>query len=184
MNRRDFIRIGAALGSLLPAGVAPPGPTRQPCRGLIPLGRRVHHLVGRRAGHGAAAHACGGTATRRLHRRRFGRRRRHGRGAAGRSRLHRPRARGRRRSADAITGAIPCIPTQNTYPEDYDVPAFHPLATENDAIKWDFFVRHYADDVAAAQGLQVRRALPRQAGQRRSGIRAPALSVAVPRTTR
>src|SRR5437588_6425881 len=27
-------------------------------------------------------------------------------------------------------------------PEDYDVPAFHPLASENDALKWDFFVRH------------------------------------------
>jgi choline dehydrogenase-like flavoprotein len=27
-------------------------------------------------------------------------------------------------------------------PEDYDVPAFHALASENDALKWDFFVRH------------------------------------------
>jgi len=27
-------------------------------------------------------------------------------------------------------------------PEDYDVPAFHPLASENDALKWDFLVRH------------------------------------------
>jgi choline dehydrogenase-like flavoprotein len=31
-------------------------------------------------------------------------------------------------------------------PEDYQVPAFHAFASENDAIKWDFFVRHYADD--------------------------------------
>jgi choline dehydrogenase-like flavoprotein len=31
-------------------------------------------------------------------------------------------------------------------PEDYDVPAFHPLASENPAMCWDFFVRHYADD--------------------------------------
>ncbi len=46
-----------------------------------------------------------------------------------------------------ITGSNPLHPGQNTYPEDYSVPAFHPLATENDAIKWDFFVRHYADDV-------------------------------------
>ena len=29
-------------------------------------------------------------------------------------------------------------------PEDYDVPAFHP--SENPAMSWDFFVRHYADD--------------------------------------
>jgi choline dehydrogenase-like flavoprotein len=31
-------------------------------------------------------------------------------------------------------------------PEDYDVPCFHPFASENDAMKWDFFVRHYSDD--------------------------------------
>jgi choline dehydrogenase len=31
-------------------------------------------------------------------------------------------------------------------PEHYDVPAFHPLASEHPAMRWDFFVRHYADD--------------------------------------
>jgi choline dehydrogenase-like flavoprotein len=31
-------------------------------------------------------------------------------------------------------------------PEDYDVPAFHPLASENPAMSWDFFVQHYADE--------------------------------------
>src|SRR3954454_10814165 len=31
-------------------------------------------------------------------------------------------------------------------PEDYEVPAFHPFASENPALKWDFFVRHYGDD--------------------------------------
>jgi choline dehydrogenase len=33
-----------------------------------------------------------------------------------------------------------------TNADDYDVPAFHPFATENEAMRWDFFVRHYADD--------------------------------------
>ena len=28
---------------------------------------------------------------------------------------------------------------------DYEVPAFHPFATENPAMRWDFFVRHYED---------------------------------------
>jgi choline dehydrogenase-like flavoprotein len=28
-------------------------------------------------------------------------------------------------------------------PADYDVPAFHPFATENPALRWDFFVSHY-----------------------------------------
>ena len=31
-------------------------------------------------------------------------------------------------------------------PEDYDIPTFHTMASENEAIRWDFFVRHYADD--------------------------------------
>ena len=30
-------------------------------------------------------------------------------------------------------------------PDDYDVPAFHPFVSENAAMSWDFFVRHYAD---------------------------------------
>jgi choline dehydrogenase-like flavoprotein len=34
----------------------------------------------------------------------------------------------------------------NRLPNDYDVPCFHAFASENDAIKWDFFVRHYSDD--------------------------------------
>ena len=34
----------------------------------------------------------------------------------------------------------------NRMPNDYDVPCFHAFASENDAIKWDFFVRHYGDD--------------------------------------
>jgi choline dehydrogenase len=29
---------------------------------------------------------------------------------------------------------------------DYDVPAFHPFSTEDPAMRWDFFVRHYAND--------------------------------------
>ena len=31
-------------------------------------------------------------------------------------------------------------------PEAYDVPAFHALASEHPAMRWDIFVRHYADD--------------------------------------
>jgi choline dehydrogenase len=34
----------------------------------------------------------------------------------------------------------------NRLPFDYDVPCFHAFASENEAIKWDFFVRHYGDD--------------------------------------
>ena len=31
-------------------------------------------------------------------------------------------------------------------PLDYDVPAFHGLASEHPALAWNFFVRHYQDD--------------------------------------
>ena len=31
-------------------------------------------------------------------------------------------------------------------PEDYDVPVFHPFASENEAMAWNFFVRHYDSD--------------------------------------
>ncbi len=37
------------------------------------------------------------------------------------------------------------------YPEDYDVPAFHPFGTENAEMRWDFFVRHYSDDALQQQ---------------------------------
>jgi choline dehydrogenase len=35
---------------------------------------------------------------------------------------------------------------RNRLPEDYEVPCFHALSSENDEIKWDYFVRHYADE--------------------------------------
>jgi len=36
-------------------------------------------------------------------------------------------------------------------PANYDVPAFHPFATEDPSFRWDFFVRHYTDDVQQAR---------------------------------
>ena len=38
------------------------------------------------------------------------------------------------------------IDTANRLPDDYDVPVFHALSSENMAMKWDFFVRHYANE--------------------------------------
>jgi choline dehydrogenase-like flavoprotein len=32
----------------------------------------------------------------------------------------------------------------NRLPDDYDVPTFHALSTENEAMKWDYFVRHFS----------------------------------------
>lgn len=42
-----------------------------------------------------------------------------------------------------LKGSDPAYPDQNRLPEDYDVPVFHPFASENTAMRWDFFVRHY-----------------------------------------
>ena len=38
-------------------------------------------------------------------------------------------------------GGDPQVPDR----ADYEVPAFHPFATENAAMRWDFFVRHYGN---------------------------------------
>jgi choline dehydrogenase-like flavoprotein len=46
----------------------------------------------------------------------------------------------------ALRGGDPEHARENRLPCDYDVPAFHTFASENEAMKWDFFVRHYADD--------------------------------------
>jgi choline dehydrogenase-like flavoprotein len=43
-------------------------------------------------------------------------------------------------------GGDPLQSTGDRLPEDYQVPAFHAFASENPAMRWDFFVRHYADD--------------------------------------
>jgi choline dehydrogenase len=44
-----------------------------------------------------------------------------------------------------LSGGDPCAPQENRLPGDYEIPAFHPFASENDAISWHFFVRHYPD---------------------------------------
>lgn len=43
-------------------------------------------------------------------------------------------------------GNTPQSPQVNSLPDDYDVPAFHALASENSGLRWDFWVRHYTDD--------------------------------------
>ena len=45
-----------------------------------------------------------------------------------------------------LSGGDPLLEKENRLPEDYDVPAFHAFASENSAMKWDFFVRHYEEE--------------------------------------
>jgi choline dehydrogenase len=44
-----------------------------------------------------------------------------------------------------LRGGDSLQPHVNRLPQDYDVPAFNGFASENEAIRWDFFVRHYTD---------------------------------------
>src|ERR1700761_2008170 len=41
-----------------------------------------------------------------------------------------------------LVGGDP-VSNENRLPVDYDVPCFHAFASENEAMRWDFFVRHY-----------------------------------------
>src|SRR5450756_1664584 len=45
-----------------------------------------------------------------------------------------------------LAGSNSVSPDQNTLPADYEVPAFHASSSENSAMKWDFFVRHYEQE--------------------------------------
>ena len=55
-----------------------------------------------------------------------------------------------------LWGADACYPDVNRLPDDYNVPVFHACSTENEAIQWDFWVRHYADDAKQKKDLKYR----------------------------
>jgi choline dehydrogenase len=50
-----------------------------------------------------------------------------------------------------LAGTNDYQPGINRLPDDYDVPTFHGFASENDAMRWDFFVRHYASEELQAK---------------------------------
>ena len=43
-----------------------------------------------------------------------------------------------------LSGGDPAYPDDNRLQDDYDVPVFHPFASENTGQRWEFFVRHYS----------------------------------------
>jgi choline dehydrogenase-like flavoprotein len=45
-----------------------------------------------------------------------------------------------------LQGGDEVEPNVNRLPLDYDVPVFHAISTENKAMRWDYFVRHYASE--------------------------------------
>ena len=44
-----------------------------------------------------------------------------------------------------LQGGDAVDPTGQRLPDDYHVPVFHAISSENDAMKWDFFTDHYSD---------------------------------------
>jgi choline dehydrogenase-like flavoprotein len=48
-------------------------------------------------------------------------------------------------------GGDPCTMQAEGLPEQYEVPAFHALSSENPAMSWDFYVRHYDDETKQAR---------------------------------
>lgn len=56
-----------------------------------------------------------------------------------------------------LSGTNDDQPGVNRLPDDYDVPSFHGFASENDALRWDFFVRHYASDEMQQKDPKYRR---------------------------
>ena len=56
-----------------------------------------------------------------------------------------------------LSGTNDDQPGVNRLPDDYDVPCFHGFASENDAMRWDFFVRHYASDELQQKDPKYRR---------------------------
>ncbi len=44
-----------------------------------------------------------------------------------------------------LSGGDAAYPDEERLPDDYRVPVFHACSTENRAMQWDFFVRHYGD---------------------------------------
>ena len=48
-------------------------------------------------------------------------------------------------------GDNPNTPQVNSLPDDYDVPAFHALSSENSGMTWEFWVQHYTDAARKAR---------------------------------
>ena len=69
-----------------------------------------------------------------------------------------------------LQGGDPAQPEGDRLPDDYQVPVFHPFASENDALRWDFFVRHYADDAVQRLDPKYREELD---GRRVDGVLYP-----------
>jgi choline dehydrogenase len=66
-----------------------------------------------------------------------------------------------------LAGGDACYPDVNRLPDDYNVPVFHACSTEDYAMRWDYFVRHYTDD---ARQQQDKKYVPEYNGKPVNGV--------------
>ena len=57
----------------------------------------------------------------------------------------------------ALHGGDTAYPDENCLPDDYRVPVFHACSTENEAMRWDFFVRHYENEALQEKDKKYRK---------------------------
>jgi hypothetical protein len=72
-----------------------------------------------------------------------------------------------------LSGTNEDQPGINRLPDDYDVLSFHGFASENDAMRWDFFVRHYTSEALQEQD-------PKYVRDYRGGFRSTASFILAP----
>ncbi len=66
----------------------------------------------------------------------------------------------------ALRGGDTAYPDENRLPDDYRVPVFHACSTENEAMRWDFFVRHYENEALQKQDHKYVAEYPEKNGKR------------------
>ena len=72
-----------------------------------------------------------------------------------------------------LRGGVRWDPARDSLPNDYDVPVFHAISTESDAMRWDFWVRHYEDDQQQGQDPKYYKYYPRDDGEEVDGVLYP-----------
>ena len=72
-----------------------------------------------------------------------------------------------------MAGGVEWNHHRRSLPDDYDVPVFHAISTESDAMRWDFWVRHYTDPEQQARDPKYYETYPRNGGESVDGVLYP-----------